>query len=197
MSQAFFDPEKFKVLPLWAQVLCAVRSARRYVLALPADVPADVREELMGACDACERCVRAGSRGGDDGAAMARGARVSGGLSVTRGAEVVRWMADAALAANDAMDFGAAEAACANSAMTAMKLAGTHAKLVGMTPLQFAICGGSDANQLAFVCEEMRVGRYGALVSGVFERLTPVYAPERVLETDLHPMHDDPTGGAR
>lgn len=197
MPQAFMDQQVFGKLPLWAQVLCAARAARRYALALPADVHEDVKRRLRSACECAERCARVGSRGADAAGVMSAGADVLGGLSVSRGAEIVGWMADAAHAAHDATDFGAAEGACTNSAMTAINQAGAHAKLVGMTPLQFAILTGSDADQLRFVCGEMRIGRYDGLGDGVFERLTPVHEPERVLETDLHPMHDDPTGGAR
>lgn len=197
MPQGIFEHDSIRELPLWGRVLCAARAARRYVLALPADRPREVRALLLSACDAAETCVRAGACGGRERDVMADGQEARGGASVEAAAEIVGWMADAAHAAHDALDFGAAEGACTNSAMNAIVLAGSKAKLVGMTPLQFSILAASDVDQLLFVCGERRVGTYGALDNEVFARITPVHAPDRLEPTEQHPMHDDPTGGAR
>jgi hypothetical protein len=197
MPHALFEPKILGELPLWAAVLVASRAARRFILALPGGAAGETTGALLGACDAADACAAAGQRSAAAAAVIQRATTKKGSAAVLAACEMVRWVGDAVHAANDALDFGAAESACYGSVRAALDVANARARLVGMTAIQSAILVASDVDQLLFVCRDLRVGTYNGLPRGVFERLVPVRAPE-VHTADLDdPMRDDPTGGAR
>lgn len=197
MPHALFEPKILRELPLWAAVLVASRAARRYILVLSGGVAGETTGALLGACDAADACAAAGTRRAAAAAVIQHATEVKGSAAVLAACDMVRWVGDAAHAANDSLDFSAAEGACYGSVRAALDVANSCARLVGMTAIQSAILVASDVDQLLFVCRDLRVGTYDGLSRGVFERLVPVRAPE-VHTADLDdPMRDDPTGGAR
>lgn len=194
MAGALFDIGVHRGMPLWAQVLLASRMARRAALMLPRDVPEEHRAVLLAGCEALDRCCEAGERPGSElpAIARARDLRTTGATGLA--AEVFRSAADAAHAAQDSLDFSAAEAACQGSVERAVEGAG---RTPGLNPLQARILAASDVDVLAFNCREFRVGRYDGVGREVMLRLHPVHPPgERPAESP-GPMDGDPTGGAR
>ncbi len=201
MPHALFEPKILRELPLWAAVLVASRAARRYILVLPVGgaggVTGGTTGALLGACDAADACTAAGKRSAEAAAVIERATKTKGSAAVLAACDMVRWVGDAAHAANDSMDFSAAEGACYGSVRAGLDVANSCARLLGMTAIQSAILVASDVDQLLFVCRDLRVGTYDGLSRGVFERLVPVRAPEVHTVDREDPMRDDPTGGAR
>lgn len=175
MGHAIFELDSIGKLPLWAQVLMASRMARRAVLALPKAAPAKTRTALLEGCDAIERCAVAGSWSSEEKVVRKAMELRPSGVAHWAG-EAVYLAGDAAHAANDSLDFSAAESACEGSVWRAIQAA-AHS---GMNPLQAATLMAADLNVLRFACEESRVGRYDGLGKGVMGRMFPVYAPEIV-----------------
>jgi hypothetical protein len=179
MTHAIFELESCDKLPLWAQVLMASRLIRRALLALPAKGSESCRAVLLAGCDGLERCAKAGQHLRSEQPAIKRAASFQPSTHTHMVAVAMHWAADAALAAEAALDFGAAESACSNSAWNAM----THAsQSPGMTPLQARIYAAADLDLLRFACEESRIGRYDGLGDAVLQRLVPVHAPTGVVD---------------
>jgi hypothetical protein len=191
MPNAIFELDTIKDLPLWAQVLMASRMVRRAVLALPPGVPESGPRILLAGCDAMDQCAKAGQNLRSEKAAIGRAERFQPSTITHAAALAMECAADATLAAEASLDFGAAEVACVNSAQRAM----THAsESPGLAPLQAQIFMAADLDLLRFACKEARVGRYDGLGEAVFGRMTPVHPPEphKPNQADA-----DPTGGAR
>jgi hypothetical protein len=196
VTAAIFELEKYKDLPLWAQVLLAARMARRSALALP-EADSGVRTALLEGCDALEWCTRnaraplsPAAEPADVRDRLLRAKRAQPTARSRGAACAFEAAADAAAAAEASLDFSAAETACSNSAWNAI----AHSSAAhGMTPLQTRILLAADFDLLRFSCAESRVGRYDALPSDVLGRLIPARAPEMAPAREA----DDPTGGAR
>jgi hypothetical protein len=187
-----FETEAYRELPLWVQVLLASRLIRRAVLALPGDDSERPRPLLIEACDALESCARAGQRLKEAKAVLEKAGRIQPPAALRAVAAAMHWAADACHAANDSLDFGAAETACVGSVGRAI------AELEdspGLMPMQLHIYMAADVDQMAFACKEDGVGRYDAVSGHVFGRLLPVIALPKLPAPG--PMDGDPTGGAR
>lgn len=194
MGSALFELDTIKTLPLWAQVLMASRMVRRAVLWLPMDVPESGPRILLAGCDGMDRCAKAGQNLGSEKEAIARAKRFQPSTVTHAAAVAMGWAADAVLAAEASLDFGAAETACVNSAHQAM----AHSmESPGLTPLQARTYMAGDLDLLRFACEEARVGRYDGLGDAVFGRLLPIYPPEPRDRASQSFSKPDPTGGAR
>lgn len=152
---AIFELDQIKDLPFWAQVLIASRMARRAALWLPANVPQTTRDTLVAACDALDRCAQTGTHASEDTAAIKRADDLPDNAIIHAAAETLRWAADAALAAHDTQDFGAADAACINSSKQAMNWA---MQSPGLNPLQVRVFAAADLDTLRFTCKESGVG---------------------------------------
>lgn len=194
MPEALFDIGVHRGMPLWAQVLAASRMARRAALALPRDVPEASREALLAGCEALDRCCAAGERLSAEMPAIVRARDLRPAGALEGAVAVFRSAADAAHAAQDSLDFSAAESACEGSVGRALHEAGGA---VGLNPLQARVLAASDVDVLAFNCREFRVGRYDGVGREVMQRLHPVHPPAERLEASPGPMDGDPTGGAR
>lgn len=144
-------------LPLWAQVLLAGRMARR-----AADHP--VLERVGDVFPA--GCTGAAEPGWHR--ALLEEVRTLPASPARASAEAAL---DSAYAADDSLDFSAAESACTTSAQRAVDEAGGGPKL---NALQAAILAGSDLDLLAFAFAEADADRYDPLPASVLGRLTPV-----------------------
>jgi hypothetical protein len=169
------DQDGYKALPLWAQVLLAARATRRAVLWMPASVSASVREKLIAGCDALDRSAEAGSRSREDKRVLDRAAAVQPCIYSHGAATAMYYAVDSAHAAEDSLDFSAAESACTGSAGRAIAAASESR---GLNPLQVQIFVSADLDLLTFTCKEARVGRYDGLGQQVMGRLVPVYPPD-------------------
>lgn len=195
---AIFELDQIKDLPFWAQVLIASRMARRAALWLPANVPQATRDSLVAACDALDRFAQAGTRTSEDTTTIKNADAIPDNAIIHAAAETLRWASDAAMAAHDTQDFGAADAACINSAKQAMNWA---MQSPGLNPLQVRVFAAADLDTLRFACKESRVGRYDPLGKDVMGRIAPVYPPNEPTPAMTRPRGvadaEDPTRGAR
>jgi hypothetical protein len=162
-------------LPLWAEVLVAVRILQRAALAMLEDAPAGLRDEVGRACDAMLDCVRQGGlvhrhRALFDRAMALRDAAPLADTAALRNA--LWWALDATRAADAAQDFPI-DATVAQSALNAIRALAADARV---TALQLTVLLAGDIDQLRFACDTANVARYGALPDDVFQRLTPVHA---------------------
>lgn len=172
----------------------ASRMVRRAVLWLPMDVPESGTRILLAGCDGIDRCAKAGQNLASEKEAVSRAKRFQPSTVTHAAAIAMGWAADAALAAEASLDFGAAETACVNSAHQAM----AHAmESPGLAPLQARTYMAADLDLLRFACEESKVGRYEGLGGAVFGRLLPIYPPEPRDRASQSFSEADPTGGAR
>ena len=169
---ALLSGDRGEDLPLWAQALLASRLTQRAVLAMARDgqLPTADRDLLLKGCQAVDRCASQGSYMKAEVGAI----KAASAWTPTRGADslahAMSWAADAALAANDASDFSAAETACVNSTWQALVHA---AQSPGLNPLQARMFIAADVDLLRFACGEFRTGRYDAL-GPVMGRLTTI-----------------------
>lgn len=169
---AFLRMDDGTDLPLWAQALMASRLTRRAVLAMVGDNKLAVadRDVLIAGCDAIDRCAALGQYREAEGELIRSAVAWVPTRRADSLAQAMYWAADAALAANDASDFSAAETACMNSTKQAIAHA---AQSPGMNPLQARMYIAGDIDLLRFACGEFRVGRYDAL-GQVMGRLTTI-----------------------
>jgi hypothetical protein len=182
---ARFDPDKFDNLPLFAQVLIAVRMVRRAALALSGTLDS-LQNTILEACGAIEQCAFAGDGLDRAAALLDRAGRLRDGAPGTARfvCESVWWAIDAARAAQAANDFPV-DATVTSSARKAL---GSLAEDPRVSRLQLAILVASDVDQVCFACGEARIGRYDGLTSYVRERLAPVSA---LTLTDPLPSPED------
>jgi hypothetical protein len=173
---AIFQLERIEQLPLWAQVLIASRAARRAALSLPESTPAHIRSALAEACDQLDTSAKRGDFTAEARRAGKRASAIRATRATEHAIESLRAAADAALAANDSLDFSAAERACTTSTFAAIARA---AESPGLSPLQMRIFAASDLDQLRFACGESRIGRYDGLGLHVLSRMAPVHPPRQ------------------
>jgi hypothetical protein len=178
-------------LPLWAKVLAASRIARRAALWMPNSASENARTLLVQACDAIDRWALAGERLKPDLAIVERAKALRPRAAEQGAVMALFFAADAAHAAESALDFSAAESACHSSMLKAFDAAKGAA---GLNPIQVQIFIAADVDLLGFACKEANIDRYQGLGRGVAERLFPVYPPDN---RDDDVIDDDPTGGAR
>jgi hypothetical protein len=166
---------ELSALPLWAEVLVAVRMLQRAALAMLEDAPATLRDEVNRACDAMLDCVHEGGlvhrhRALFDRVMTLRDAAAMADTAALRNA---LWSAlDATRAADAAQDFPV-DATVARSALNTVRALAADARIGA---LQLTILLTSDIDQLRFACDTANVARYAALPDDVFQRLTPVHA---------------------
>ena len=163
-----FDLDAIDALPLWGQALLAARMARRVAQALPA-VPA--ADWLVASSGVIATCCSTGVFGDDEQYLQQRANALRGDARVAAAAGALYYAADSAFAAHDSGDFGAAEAACTNSAKLSIRAAAESREL---NATQIQIFAASDLDQLTFACGEFRLGRYDVMTSDVLGRLVPV-----------------------
>jgi hypothetical protein len=143
-------------LPLWGQVLLAVRALRRFGAAVLAERSAELMAEFLAACDELETAARDGS------------GPVVTGFAATYPAPIPA-VAAAVLAAVEAAAEGGDVGSHVRAALDAI------AADRRVNRLQLAIVFGGDVNLIRFACREVPLGRKDALTSYVFERLTPAH----------------------
>lgn len=168
------DQDGYRALPLWAQVLVASRVARRAALWMPSSVSASVRDKLLVGCDALDRSAEAGARSREDRPVLELAAALQPCVYSHGAATAMYYAVDSAHAAEDSLDFSAAETACTGSAGRAIAAASESR---GLNPLQVQVLVAADVDLLGFACKEAGVGRYDALGASVMQRLPPVHPP--------------------
>lgn len=190
MAHAIFELEKYRDLPLWAQVLLAARIIGRAVGGLgPQDEQA--RQIIQRGVAAAIDCALAGDVTRDLAPVLKSSARMPTHTRTHALAVAMEMLIDAAMAAQASESFSAADTACSNSVGKAIESV-SHAP--GMNPLRTRILISADLNQLRFACDEAKVGTYDPIPKDVLLRLTPV----RPIEPDTAPPPpDDPSAGAR
>jgi len=172
---AIFELDQFDKLPLWGQVLLATRMVRRGTLAMLPDEADPMRQRIVAACDAIDKCAEHGDgvtrvRSVLDKAAALRDGRTT---RLTQAiAQSVWWTIDAARAAEAANDFPI-DSTVTHSALSAIRALAEDRRI---TPLQLSILMAADLDQIRFACGEARIGTYQGLTAHVFGRLAPVHA---------------------
>ncbi|MBC7771536.1 MAG: hypothetical protein H7210_03470 [Pyrinomonadaceae bacterium] len=167
--------DDLEALPFWAQVLIASRLTRRSTHGLDVLTPQKDRDTLIAGCDAMDRCACAGSWSAAERDVILRAKNLSISGPAQKTLLAMYYAADATHAANDTMDFGAADAACMASVRKSISFASQSR---GLNPLQAAIAVAGDMDIIAFACKEASIGRYDGLGEGVMSRIHPVHPPE-------------------
>jgi hypothetical protein len=169
-----FELGEIPKLPLYAQALMASRMARRAILHLPRDFPAEDRALMLETCDALDQFCK------DGGASMNRMKPLYDRVWSFRGgaageaAEALYWAVDATASAEAANDFPV-DQTCVRDVENAFASA---SRAAGLSPLQVRLYAAADLDQLRFACGEASVNFYDALGAAVFGRLAPVYPPD-------------------
>lgn len=157
-------------LPLWAQVLVALRMTLR-LLQGGADTAGGWRAHADAALAATQACIAEGNVDADATRVFDAWSadRPDNGPASLDGA--LNCVLDAARAAAAALDF-AIDDTVTHSALRAI----SHlAADVRVAPMQLLVSMAADIDQLRFACGEARVGRYDALPKAVFLRLAPAH----------------------
>lgn len=175
MTAAIFELDTIKTLPLWAQVLIASRLCRRGAMWLALDASPDTRAILLAGCDAVDRCALLGQRPQAEIVTIEHAVRLVPTRETQPALGAMYFTADAATAAESALDFAAAESACTQSVLKAMN---SIALQPPFSPIQLRIFAAADLSQLRFACKENKIGRYDALGAAVFARLVHIIAPD-------------------
>jgi hypothetical protein len=145
---------------------------RRAALALRQDGPERTRQILLAGCDAVDRCASAGANLHEDAEAI-RIARDHQPVGAAREATVAFfYVADAARAAESALDFDAADEACTNSTMKAI---GEIREAAALSTERVEELLLRELGRLRLACATAGISRNGGVTAAVLEQLTPIH----------------------